>query len=57
MKIRPVSIQQRNNNSSGFYKKLLNSICGQNAEVLCIKPSGKYSSHYALEGTYGGAVS
>jgi hypothetical protein len=56
MKIKPVSTLQRNNHSSGIHKKLLNLICWQNAEVLSIKPSAKYSSHYALEGTRGGAV-
>jgi hypothetical protein len=27
-----------------------NTLCGQNAEVLCMKLGGTYSNHWALKG-------
>ena len=35
---------------SQIHTKHINTLCGQNAELLNVKRSGTYSDHWALEG-------
>jgi hypothetical protein len=35
---------------SEIHTKHTNTLCGQNIELLNIKPGGTYSDHWALEG-------
>jgi hypothetical protein len=35
---------------SEIHTKDINTVCGQNVELLSIKPSGTYRDHCALEG-------
>jgi len=34
---------------SQIHAKNINTLCGQNAELLIVKPGGTYSENYALE--------
>jgi len=36
--------------SSQIHTKNLNTLCGQNRELLNVKPGGTYSDHLALNG-------
>ena len=31
---------------SEIHKKHINTVCGQNVELLCVKPGGTYSDHW-----------
>jgi len=35
---------------SEIYTKHINTLCGQNVEMLNVKPGGTYSNHWALNG-------
>ena len=35
---------------SQIHTKHMNTLCGQNAELLNVKPGGTYSDHWALQG-------
>ena len=35
---------------SPIHTKHINTLCGQNGELLNVKPGGTYSDHWALEG-------
>jgi hypothetical protein len=35
---------------SEIHTKHINTLCGQNVELLNVKPGGTYSSHWALKG-------
>ena len=35
---------------SEIYTKHINALCGQNIELLNVKPGGTYSGHWALDG-------
>jgi len=35
---------------SQIHTKHINTLCGQNVELLNVKPGGTYSYHWALEG-------
>jgi hypothetical protein len=35
---------------SEIHIKHINTLCGQNVELLNVKPDGTYSDHWALEG-------
>jgi len=35
---------------SQIHTKHINTLCGQNVELLSVNPSGTYSDHLALEG-------
>jgi hypothetical protein len=35
---------------SEIHTKHINTLCGQNAEFVNVKPGGTYSNHWALEG-------
>jgi uncharacterized membrane protein len=35
------------------HTKHINTLCGQNVELLNVKPGGTYSNHWALEGYWG----
>ena len=35
---------------SQIHTKRINTLCGQNVELLNVKPGGTYSDHRALEG-------
>jgi len=35
---------------SQIHSKLINALCGQNVELLNIKPGGTYSDHWDLKG-------
>ena len=35
---------------SQIYRKHINTLCGQNVELLNVKPGGTYSDHWTLEG-------
>ena len=35
---------------SEIHTKHINTLCGQNVEFVNVKPGGKYSDHWALEG-------
>ena len=37
---------------SEIHKKHINTLCGQNVELLNAKPSGTYSDHWALKGEW-----
>jgi len=37
---------------SEIHTKHINTVCGQNAELLNVKPGGTYSDHWALKGLY-----
>ena len=32
-----------------IHTKHINTLCGQNVELLNVKPAGKYSNHWALK--------
>ena len=34
---------------SQIHTKNINTLCGQNVELLIVEPGGTYSDHYALE--------
>ena len=36
--------------SSQIHTKHINTLCGQNAELLSVKPGGIYSNHWAAKG-------
>jgi hypothetical protein len=42
---------------SQIHTKHINTLCGQNVELLNVKPGGTYSNHWALEGSLGTIVS
>ena len=35
---------------SQIHTKYINTLCGQNVELLNVKPVGTYSNHWALNG-------
>ena len=35
---------------SQIHTKHINTLCGQNVELLCDKPGGTYSNHWAVKG-------
>jgi hypothetical protein len=35
---------------SEIHTKHINTLCGQNVELLNVKPGGTYSNHWALKG-------
>jgi len=35
---------------SQIHTKHINTLCGQNVELLNVKPGGTYSDHWAVEG-------
>jgi hypothetical protein len=35
---------------SEIHTEHINTLCGQNVELLNVKPVGKYSNHWALKG-------
>jgi hypothetical protein len=35
---------------SQIHTKHINTPCGQNVEIMNVKPGGKYSNHWAIEG-------
>jgi hypothetical protein len=35
---------------SQIHTKHINTLCGQNVELLNVKPDGTYSTHWALKG-------
>jgi len=35
---------------SEIHTEHINALCGQNVELLIVKPGGTYSNHWALEG-------
>jgi hypothetical protein len=35
---------------SEIHKKHINTLCGQNVQLLNVKPGGTYSNHWALKG-------
>jgi hypothetical protein len=35
---------------SEIHTKHINTLCGQNAEFVNVKPGGTYSNHWAIEG-------
>jgi len=35
---------------SQIHAKHINALCGQNVELLNVKPGGTYSDHWALKG-------
>jgi len=35
---------------SEIYTKRINTVCGQNVELLNVKPGGPYSDHWATKG-------
>jgi len=35
---------------SQIHTKHINTLCGQNAEFLSVKPGGTYCNHWALKG-------
>jgi RecB family endonuclease NucS len=35
---------------SQIHKKHVNALCGQNVELVIVKPGGTYSNHRALKG-------
>jgi hypothetical protein len=37
---------------SQIHTKHINTLCGQNAELLNVKPGGTYSDHWALKGQF-----
>ena len=37
---------------SEIHTKHVNALCGQNVELLCVKPGGTSSDHWALRGKY-----
>ena len=37
---------------SEIHTKHLNTVCGQNVELVNIKPRGKYSDHWAFQNQY-----
>ena len=38
---------------SDIHTKHINTLCGQNVELLNVKPGGKYRNHCALKGSIG----
>jgi hypothetical protein len=36
--------------SSEIHTKHINTLCGQNVELVNVKPGGTYSNHWALKG-------
>jgi len=36
---------------SQIHTKHINTLCGQNAELLNVKPGGTYSDHWGLKGS------
>jgi len=35
---------------SQIHTKHMNTLCGQNVELLCFKPGGTYSDHWGVKG-------
>jgi hypothetical protein len=35
---------------SQIHTKHIKTLCGQNVELLCVKPGGTYSNHWAVKG-------